>query len=59
MKHKVKITVLDTKLYPEYQQQYCVNPCSANALSTTRAMSSCSIVMTSGMTSGTVDSTRS
>lgn len=20
--------MLDTKLYPEYQQQYCVNPCS-------------------------------
>lgn len=28
MKHKVKVTVLDTKLYPEYQQQYCMNPCS-------------------------------
>lgn len=28
MKHKVKVTVLDTKLYPEYQQQYCANPCS-------------------------------
>lgn len=28
MKYKVKVTVLDTKLYPEYQQQYCANPCS-------------------------------
>ena len=28
MKHKVKVTMLDTKLYPEYQQQYCANPCS-------------------------------
>lgn len=28
MQHKVKVTVLDTKLYPEYQQQYCANPCS-------------------------------
>lgn len=24
----MKITVLDTKLYPEYQRQYCANPCS-------------------------------
>lgn len=28
MKLKMKVTVLDTKLYPEYQQQYCANPCS-------------------------------
>jgi len=28
MRHKVKVTVLDTKLYPEYQLQYCANPCS-------------------------------
>ncbi len=28
MKHKVKVTVIDTKLFPEYQQQYCANPCS-------------------------------
>lgn len=26
MKHKVKVTVLDKKLYPELQQQYCANP---------------------------------
>lgn len=26
MKHKVKITVIDKKLYPELQQQYCANP---------------------------------
>ena len=28
MKHKVKVTVLDKKLYPELQQQYCDNPIS-------------------------------
>ena len=26
MKHKVVVTVLDTKLYPELQQQYCADP---------------------------------
>ena len=26
MKHKVKVTVLDKKCYPELQQQYCSNP---------------------------------
>ena len=26
MKHKVKITVIDKKLYPELQQQYCTDP---------------------------------
>lgn len=25
MKHKVKVTVIDKKLYPELQQQYCAN----------------------------------
>ena len=28
MKHKVKVTVLDKKFYPELQQQYCDNPIS-------------------------------
>lgn len=28
MKYKVKVTVLDTKLYPEYQHQYYATPCS-------------------------------
>lgn len=28
MKHKVKITVLDKKLYPELQQYYCADPIS-------------------------------
>ena len=28
MKHKVKVTVLDKKLYPELQQQYCTDPAS-------------------------------
>ena len=26
MKHKVKVTVIDKKLYPELQQQYCADP---------------------------------
>lgn len=26
MKHKVKVTILDKKLYPELQQQYCADP---------------------------------
>ena len=26
MKHKVKVTVLDTKLYPELQEQFCADP---------------------------------
>ena len=28
MKHKVKVTVLDKKLYPELQKQYCADPCA-------------------------------
>ena len=28
MKYKVKVTVLDKKLYPELQKQYCVDPAS-------------------------------
>ena len=26
MKHKVKLTVIDKKLYPELQEQYCADP---------------------------------
>ena len=26
MKHKIKLTVIDKKLYPELQQQYCADP---------------------------------
>lgn len=26
MQHKVKVTVLDKKLYPELQEQYCADP---------------------------------
>ena len=26
MKHKVKVTVIDKKLYPELQHQYCTDP---------------------------------
>ena len=28
MKYKVKVTVIDKKLYPELQQQYCADPVS-------------------------------
>ena len=28
MKHKVKVTVIDKKLYPELQKQYCADPCA-------------------------------
>ena len=28
MKHRVKVTVLDKKLFPELQQQFCANPSS-------------------------------
>ena len=28
MKHQVKVTVIDKKLFPELQRQYCANPCS-------------------------------
>ena len=26
MRHKVRVTVIDKKLYPELQQQYCMDP---------------------------------
>ena len=26
MKHKIKVTVIDKKLYPELQKQYCMDP---------------------------------
>lgn len=26
MEHKVKVTVIEKKLYPELQQQYCAEP---------------------------------
>ena len=26
MSHKVKVTVIDKKLYPELQEQYCMDP---------------------------------
>ena len=28
MKHKVKVTVIDKKLYPDLQRQYCADPAS-------------------------------
>ena len=30
MKHKVKLTVIDKKVYPELQEQYCANPASGS-----------------------------
>lgn len=29
MKHKVKVTVIGKKLFPELQEQYCMDPCAA------------------------------
>ena len=29
MKHKVKVTVIDKKLYPELQKEYCADPIRA------------------------------
>jgi len=26
MKHKVKVTVIDKKVYPELQEKYCADP---------------------------------
>lgn len=26
MKHKVRVTVIDKKLYPELQEKYCMDP---------------------------------
>ncbi len=26
MKHKVRLTVLDTKVYPDLQKEYCMDP---------------------------------
>lgn len=61
MKYKVKVTVLDTKLYSEYQQQYCANPCSGkcpvyntNALYITRETSLFSTATMSVTTTGIV-----
>ncbi len=64
MQHKVKVTVLDTKLYPEYQQQYCANPCSGkcpvyNAMSIIKETNLCFIVMTFATTTGIAALTRS
>lgn len=53
MKHKVKVTVLDTKLYPEYQQQYCANPCSGNVRYITKETSLFSTAMMTVTTTGT------
>lgn len=53
MEHRVKVTVLDKKLFPELQAQYCAVPDSANAPATTWAMSFCFTAMTSATIFGT------
>ena len=32
MQHKVKLTVIDKKLYPELQAQYCADPMRVHVL---------------------------
>lgn len=50
MKHKVKVTVLDTKLYAEYSIALIL--VRVNVRSITRVMNSHSTVITSVMTTG-------
>ena len=53
MKHKVKITVLDKKLYPELQQYYCADPISGVCPAIMLVMNLFFFVIMSVMTSGT------
>lgn len=53
MEHKVKVTVLDKKLYPELQQAYCMNPDSGYVPATTWGMSSSFAGTKRGTISGT------
>ena len=55
MEHRVKVTVLDKKLFPELQAQYCAVPCrtAANAPATMLVMNSCFTATMNGMISGT------
>ena len=55
MKYKVKVTVLDKKLYPELQKQYCVILLLELVLVIMWVTSLSFIVMMNGMTSGTWD----
>lgn len=45
MKYKVKITVIDKKLYPELQQQYCHDPIRVSVLAIMWEMNLYFIVM--------------
>ena len=53
MEYRVKVTVIDKKLYPELQAQYCAVPDSGNVRVITWWMSFCSAVMMIGMIIGT------
>lgn len=52
MKHKVRVTVLDKKLYPELQREYWPIPPRARAPVTTSATNLSSIATTSATISG-------
>ena len=53
MQHKVKVTVIDKKLYPELQAQYCADPQSGAAPVIMWGMSFCLSVMAERTISGT------
>ena len=53
MSHKVKVTVIDKKLYPELQEQYCMDPKSGACPCYNVGTSLYSAVMTRMTTSGT------
>ena len=52
MEYGVKVTVLDKKIYPELQAQYCAVPDSGKCLALMSAMNLCFIAMTSETTFG-------
>ena len=53
MEHRVKVTVLDKKLFPELQARYCAVPDSGKCPATMLVMNSCSTATMNGMISGT------
>ena len=52
MEYGVKVTVLDKKIYPELQAQYCAVPDSGKCPCFNVAMNLCFIAMTSETTFG-------
>ena len=52
MEYRVKVTVLDKKLFPELQTEYCAVPDAENVLAIMWAMSLCFIATASGMITG-------